>query len=78
LVSDLKFLKETSQRVFFAVFYDPEKSFASRVNLVNESHVVMAFLIGDFINSKSGNPFEFAVFKAVINHPLHGAIDFVP
>lgn len=38
----------------------------------------MAFLVGDFINSKSGDAFEFAVFEAIFDHPLHGTINFVP
>jgi len=71
-------LKETSQRVFLTVFDDSEKSLASRVDLVDQRHIVMAFVISDFVDSKGGNILEFTVFEAVIDHPLYGAIDPVP
>ena len=38
----------------------------------------MAFVISNFIDSKGGDVPEFTVFEAVIDDPLHGAIDFVP
>ena len=46
--------------------------------MVDQRHVLMAVVISDFINSKGGDILEFTVFEAVIDDPLHGAIDFVP
>ena len=70
--------EEIPQRIFLSVFDNSEKPFASGVDLVDQRHVLMAFVISDFIDSKGGDIPEFTVFEAVIDDPLHGAIDFVP
>lgn len=46
--------------------------------MIDQGHVVVAFAVGDFIDSKGGDVLEFAVLEAVIDNPLHGAIDLVP
>ena len=73
-----KFFEECSQGVFLAVFDNVEESLTFWVDLIDQRHVVMAFVVSDFIDSKGGDVCEFTVFKAVIDDPLHGTINLVP
>ena len=46
--------------------------------MIDQGHVTVDFAVSNFIDSKGSDILEFSVLEAVIDNPLHGAIDLVP
>lgn len=61
-----------------AVLNDAEKAFASAVDLIDESHVFVAFAVGDFIDTEGGDVLQNAVFEAIFDDPFYRTADSVP
>ena len=73
-----EFVEEAFKCCSLAVDDNSEQTLGAAIDLIDESHVLMALAVGDFIDAKSGDIFQVAVFQAVIDDPPDGAADVIP
>ena len=67
-----------TQSFFVAVFDDADQAARAVVDLVDEGHVVVAFGVGDFVDTDGADAVEDAVGEAMFDDPLDAAKDAVP
>ncbi len=72
------FLEKSIKGFGFSIFDNRNKSLALIVDLINESHIIVALGIGNFINANGFDAVQVPMLESVINDPFDRIADIVP